>query len=50
LCPTNSAADAAADADADADARLSLGLQCLRDKLREKYGTDLLTMTAAPQF
>jgi len=38
LCPTNSAADA--------DARISLGLQCLRDKLREKYGADLLTMTA----
>ena len=46
LCPTNSAADA----DADADARLSLGLQCLRDKLRKKYGNDLLTMTAAPQL
>ena len=42
LCPTNSAADA----DADADARISLGLQCLREKLREKYGIDLLTMTA----
>ena len=42
LCPTNSAAAA--------DARLSLGLQCLRDKLREKYGNDLLTMTAAPQL
>jgi hypothetical protein len=41
LCPTNSAA---------ADARLSLGLQCLRDKLREKYGADLLTMTATPQL
>lgn len=40
LCPTNSAA---------ADARLSLGLQCLRDKLREKYGADLLTMTATTQ-
>ena len=48
VCPTNSAADT--DADADADARLSLGLQCLRDKLREKYGADLLTMTAAPQL
>jgi len=47
LCPTNSAADT----DADADARLSLGLQCLREKLREKYGADLLTMTAtAPQL
>jgi hypothetical protein len=41
LCPTNSA---------DADARLSLGLQCLREKLREKYGADLLTMTATPQL
>jgi hypothetical protein len=46
VCPTNSAADT----DADADARLSLGLQCLRDKLQEKYGADLLTMTAAPQL
>lgn len=46
LCPTNSAADA----DADADACISLGLQCLRDKLRAKYGADLLLMTAtAPQ-
>lgn len=46
LCPTNSAADAGA----DADARISLGLQCLREKLREKYGADLLTMTATPQL
>lgn len=36
LCPTNSS-DAA-------DAAISLGLQCLRDKLREKYGADLLTI------
>lgn len=49
VCPTNSAADT--DTDADADACLSLGLQCLRDKLRAKYGADLLTMTAtAPQL
>ena len=26
-------------------APISLGLQCLRDKLREKYGADLLTIT-----
>ena len=38
LCPTKSVADA--------DAHISLGLQCLREKLLEKYGIDLLTMTA----
>jgi hypothetical protein len=27
-----------------ADAAISLGLHCLRDKLREKYGADLLTI------
>jgi hypothetical protein len=33
-----------ADAADAADAAISLGLHCLRDKLREKYGADLLTI------
>lgn len=33
-----------ADAADSADVAISLGLHCLRDKLREKYGADLLTI------